>query len=296
MPSSIPVSASAELPVGVARAVAASRRRLCRRVLTSPAGALGSALVTVVVLTAVLAPVLAPADPFAITGPSLSGPSAAHPMGTDALGRDTFAGVVHGARTSMLVVGAVGVLVFLIGTTVGVLAGYCGGRVDDVLMRATEFVQVLPVFFLAIVVIALFGPGLDRLILVLGLSSWELLARVVRSEVLALREREFVEAARATGASAARIVFREILPNALPAALVYLGLLLAQVLLIEAGLGFLGLGDPDAISWGYLAGQAQQFLRVAWWLSFFPGLAIVAAVLGLNLLSDALTDVLGGRR
>lgn len=296
MPSSIPVSASAELPVGVARAVAASRRRLHSRVLTSPAGALGAVLVTVVALTAVLAPVLAPADPFAITGPSLSGPSGAHPMGTDALGRDTFSGVVHGARTSMLVVGAVGVLVFLIGTTVGVVAGYCGGRVDDVLMRATEFVQVLPVFFLAIVVIALFGPGLDRLILVLGLSSWELLARVVRSEVLALREREFVEAARATGASAARIVFREILPNALPAALVYLGLLLAQVLLIEAGLGFLGLGDPDAISWGYLAGQAQQFLRVAWWLSFFPGLAIVTAVLGLNLLSDALTDVLGGRR
>ncbi|WP_211366661.1 ABC transporter permease [Pseudonocardia kunmingensis] len=280
----------------MAKAVAASRRPLLARVLTSPGGAIGAVLVAAVVLTAVFAPVLAPTDPFAIAGPSLAAPSAAHPMGTDALGRDTFSGVVHGARTSMLVAGAVGVLVLLIGGTVGVLAGYRGGRLDDVLMRMTEFVQVLPVFFLAIVVIALFGPGLDRLILVLGLSSWELLARVVRAEVLALREREFVEAARATGASAMRIVVREILPNALPAALVYLGLLLAQVMLIEASLGFLGLGDPNAISWGYLASEAQQFLRVAWWLSFFPGLAIVAAVLGLNLLSDALTDVLGGRR
>lgn len=296
MPSSTPVSASAELPVGVARAVAASRRGLSARVLTGPRGAVGAVLLGTVVLAAVLAPWLAPADPFAITGPSLSPPSPAHPMGTDALGRDTFSGVLYGARTSLLVAGAVGVLVLLVGGTVGTVAGYCGGRVDDVLMRITEFVQVLPVFFLAIVVIALFGPGLDRLVLVLGLSAWELLARVVRSEVLALREREFVEAARASGASGLRIVLREILPNALPATLVYLGLLIAQVMLVEASLGFLGLGDPDAISWGYLASEAQQFLRVAWWLSVFPGLAIMAAVLGLNLLADSLTDVLGGRR
>jgi peptide/nickel transport system permease protein len=217
-------------------------------------------------------------------------------MGTDALGRDTFSGVVHGARTSMLVAGSVGVLVLLIGVTVGTVAGYHGGRLDDVLMRGVEFVQVLPVFFMALVVIALFGPGLDRLILVLGLTSWELLARVVRAEVLALREREFVEAARASGASTLRIVVREVLPNALPAGIVYLGLLLAQVMLIEASLGYLGLGDPNMISWGYLASEAQDYLRVAPWLSIFPGLAIVVAVLGLNLLADALTDVLGGRR
>lgn len=296
MPSSTPVSASAELPVGVARAVAASRRGLALRVLTSPGGAVGAVLVATVVLTALGAPMLAPTDPFAITGPSLAPPSPAHLMGTDALGRDTFSGVVYGARTSMQVVGAVGLLVALIGGTVGLVAGYCGGRVDDILMRITEFVQVLPLFFVAILVIALFGPGLDRLILVLGLTSWELLARVIRAEVLALREREFVEAARASGSSGLRIVLREILPNALPAALVYLGLLLAQVMLVEASLGFLGLGDPNVVSWGSLASEAQQFLRVAWWMSVFPGLAIAAAVLGLNLLSDSLTDVLGGRR
>lgn len=294
MPSSTPVSVTAELRAGAGGD--AARRGTTARVLRGPRGAVGFVLLATVVLAAVLAPWLAPVDPFAVSGPSLAPPSAAHPMGTDALGRDTFSGVLYGARTSMMVAGAVGVLVLLIGGTVGTVAGYLGGRIDDVLMRATEFVQVLPVFFLAIVVIALFGPGLDRLILVLGLSSWELLARVVRAEVLALREREFVEAARASGASAARVVLREILPNALPVAAVYLGLLIAQVMLIEASLGFLGLGDPDAISWGYLASEAQQFLRVAWWLSVFPGLAIVAAVLGLNLLADSLTDVLAGRR
>ncbi|HWB73215.1 MAG TPA: ABC transporter permease [Egibacteraceae bacterium] len=243
-----------------------------------------------------LAGVLAPHDPFAPAGPSLAPPGAAHPMGTDALGRDLLSGVIHGARTSLLVAAAVGGLVLLIGVAVGAVSGYAGRRLDDLLMRATEFFQVLPRFFLAIVVIALFGPGLDRLIWVLGLTSWAILARVVRAEVLSLREREFVQAALAAGASNARILLREILPNALPAGVVYLGLILAQVLLLEASLGFLGLSDPNAMSWGYLAGQAQRFLRAAWWLSFFPGMAIMAAVLGLNLLADALTDVLGGRR
>ncbi len=273
-----------------------SSRGLLARVVRSPSGAVGLVLLLLVMLTAVFADVLAPTDPFAIVGPSLAPPSPGHPMGTDALGRDTLSGVVHGARTSLQVVGGVGALVLMIGVGVGTLAGYRGGRWDDVLMRGTEFVQVLPVFFMAIIVIALFGPGLDRLVLVLGCTYWVVLARVVRAEVLALREREFVEAARASGASGVHIVVREILPNALPAAIVYLGLLLAQVLLIEASLGFIGLGDPNIVSWGYLASQAQDFLRVAWWLSVFPGLAIVVAVLGLNLLADALNDVLGGQR
>lgn len=296
MPGSTPASATPDLPVGLDRAVAASRRGLLARVAAAPRGAVGLTLLGLLVLTAACAPLLAPTDPFAITGPSLAAPSGAHPMGTDALGRDTFSGVVHGARTSLTVVVGVGSMLLLIGVTVGTLAGYVGGRFDDVLMRAAEFIQVLPVFFMAIVVIALFGPGLNRLILVLGAMYWVVLARVVRAEVLALRRREFVEAARAGGASAVRIVVREVLPNALPAGIVYLGLLLAQVLLVEAALGFIGLGDPNVISWGYLASEAQRFLRVAWWMSVFPGLAIVAAVLGLNLVADALNDVLGGRR
>lgn len=261
-----------------------------------PSGVVGLLLTSAFVSVGVLAPMLTPRDPFAPTGPSLSPPTATFPMGTDALGRDLLSGVVAGTRTSLLVVAGVGILVMVVGVIVGTIAGYRAGRVDDALMRLTELFQVLPRFFLAIVVIALFGPGTDRLILVLGVTSWPVLARVVRAEVLSLRQREFVEAAMAAGATDVRIVVREILPNALPAATVYLGLLLAQVLLIEASLGFLGLGDPNAISWGYLAGQAQRFLRVAWWLSVFPGAAIVAAVLGMNLLGDALTDVFGGRR
>ncbi|GAA5106779.1 ABC transporter permease [Haloechinothrix salitolerans] len=272
------------------------RRGVLRGVLTTPSGLLGAGLTTTLTLVAVFAPALAPYDPFAIDGPVLRPPSAAHPLGTDALGRDMLSGVLYGTRTSLFVAGTVGVLVLLIGSLVGAVSGYTGRWTDDVLMRLTEAFQVLPRFFLAIVVIAFFGPGIDRLVLVLGFTSWPMLARVVRGEVLSLKQREFVAAAQAHGASSVRVVVREILPNALPAAIALLGLILAQVILIEASLGFLGLGDPNAMSWGYLANEAQRFLRVAWWLPLFPGLAILLAVLGLNLLGDALTDILGGRR
>ncbi len=270
-----------------------ARRRVLARLVRTPLGAVSLALTAALCLVGLLAPWLAPHDPFAVVGPSLEPPSAEYPMGTDGLGRDLFSGVILGARTSLTVAGGVGVLVLVIGVAIGLVAGYRGGWVDHVLMRLAELLQVLPRFFLAVVVIALFGPGIDRLVLVLGLTSWPILARVVRSEVLSLKEREFVAAARAGGAGATRIVGREILPNALPTAIVYVGLLLAQVLLVEASLGFLGLGDPNVASWGYLAGQAQRFLRVAWWLSVFPGLAIAVAVVALNLLGDALTDALG---
>ena len=248
------------------------------------------------VAVGVFAPVLAPTDPFAVDGPPLSAPSSAYLLGTDALGRDLLSGIVYGARTSLILAGGVALVVVVIGATVGLLSGYVGGWLDDALMRGTELIQVLPRFFLALVVIAFFGPGLDRLVLLLGVTSWPLLARVIRAEVFSLRQREFVEAARVHGASRARILLREILPNVLPSAIALLGLTVAQVILIEASLGFLGLGDPNVISWGTLASEAQRFLRVAWWLSLFPGLAILLAVLSLNLFGDALTDALAGRR
>jgi peptide/nickel transport system permease protein len=284
-------------PADAPAAVGSARRPgVARRVVGRPGGVLGLALIGAVVAVAVLAPLLAPFDPLSATGPPLAPPGAPHWMGTDALGRDLLSGILFGARTSLLVAGSVGVITLLIGVVVGGVSGFAGGVVDDALMRFTELLQVLPRFFLAIVAIALFGPGIDRLIVVLAVTSWCLLARVLRAEVLSLREREFIEAARAVGASAPRILLRHLLPNALPAALVYLGLILAQVILLEASLGFLGLGDPNAISWGYLAGQAQRFLRTAWWLSFFPGMAIVVTVLGINLLVDAINDALAGRR
>ncbi len=289
--------ATAESLVGQPATASLSRRpRLLARTLRSPGGAFGAAVTLGLVTVGLLAPLLAPTDPFAVDGPSLSPPSRAHPLGTDALGRDLLSGVIYGARTSLLVAASVVALVVVIGSAVGLLSGYVGGWVDDVLMRGTELFQVLPRFFLALVVIAFFGPGIDRLVLLLGLTSWPLFARVVRVEVFALRRREFVEAARVSGASSTRILLREILPNAMPPGIALLGLIVAQVILIEASLGFLGLGDPNVTSWGTLASEAQRFLRVAWWMSLFPGLSILIAVLGLNLLGDAVTDALTGRR
>ena len=216
-------------------------------------------------------------------------------MGTDDLGRDLLAGVVHGARTSLVVALSGSALATLVGVAVAAAAGWQGGLVDDVLMRITELVQVVPRFFLAVVVIALFGPGLDRLALLLGLTSWPVMARVVRAEILSLREREFVEAARGLGASAPRIVAREVLPAVVAPAMVVASATGAGVMLLEAGLSFLGLGDPDVMSWGYLASNAQRFLRVAWWMAAFPGAAIALAVLGVNLLSDAASDTVSAR-
>ena len=256
---------------------------------------MGLAFTGIVVLAAMLAPVLGTVDPFVLSGASLSPPSFGHPMGTDALGRDVYSGILYGARTSLLVAVSAGLIAFATGALVGMLAGYVGGVGDNVLMRITELFQVMPRFLLVVVAIAMFGAGLDRLILVLGLTSWPVLARVVRAEVISLRELDFVRAAQASGSSPARILVHELLPNVLPSALVMLGLLFGQVLLVEATLGFLGLGDPNVMSWGALAGQAQSFLRVAWWLPFFPGLAITITVLGVNLLVDAWSRALGGR-
>jgi peptide/nickel transport system permease protein len=258
-------------------------------------GAIGFVLTLALMVVALLAGTIAPVDPFASVASPLTPPSRANVLGTDDLGRDLLAGIVHGARTSLLVVLSVTALTSLIGVTIGAIAGYRAGTTDDVLMRLTEFVQVVPRFFLAVVVIALFGPGLDRLVLVLGLTSWPAIARVVRAETLSLGRREFVEAAHALGASTWRVLARHVMPNALPAAIVVVSVNAGTVILTEAGLGFIGLGDPQAISWGYLANNAQRFLRVAWWMALFPGLALALAVLGLNLFGDALNDLLDPR-
>lgn len=245
---------------------------------------LGVTLTVPVALVALLADRLAPYDPFAIVGPALTPPSATFRLGTDDLGRDVLSAILHGSRTALFIIVTVAVAVLAIAAVIGAVSGYVGGWVDDVLMRVTEAVQVLPRFFLALVVLATFGPGLDRLALVLALTSWPMAARVVRAEVMSLRERPFVEAARAAGATHLRILRREILPLALPPAVALVLLVAGQAVLIEASLGFLGLGDPSVVSWGVLAANAQRFLRTAWWLAVFPGLAIVITVTGFDLL------------
>lgn len=293
MPGSIQESATAEpTPVPVEYRTLRGRYGLLRRLPRTPGGLVGIVLILAVVFGAVSAGQLSPHGPFAAVGTPLQPPSLAHPMGTDDLGRDLLSGVLHGMRTSLAVVLVASALASAIGVAVGAFSGYRGGLLDDVLMRITEIFQSVPRFFLAIVVIALFGAGLDRLVLLLGLTSWPMLARVVRAEVLSLKEREFVEAARSFGASDARILVRELLPNVLPSVIVVVTLMGASVILLEAALGFLGLGDPDVISLGYLVNNAQRFIRVAWWMSVFPGAAIAIAVLGLNLLGEAINDLL----
>jgi peptide/nickel transport system permease protein len=291
MPPSTRASAFAELaPYVEAPSPARWRRLVHRDVLRRLSGRAGFTCVAFVVGIALFGRVLAPHDPFAITGGSLVPPSAGHPMGTDALGRDVLSAVLYGARTSLLVATLVSLIALACGTIVGMLAGYRGGWVDNALMRTTELFQVIPRFFLAIIAIALFGPGLDRIILTIGLTSWPVLARLVRGEVIAVRDLDFVRAAEAMGVPGSLIVRRHLLPHVIPSIVVALGLLYGQVLLLEATLGFLGLGDPSTISWGMMAAQAQGFLRVAWWLALFPGLAITLTVLGVNLLADAFSS------
>lgn len=256
----------------------------------SRGGRMGALLFGSVLLAAVLAPLVVGVDPLTSVGAPLQAPSAAHRFGTDDLGRDVVALVLHGLRTSLLVAAGVVAIAGLIGVTTGALSGWYGGRFDDVAMRLTEMVQVVPRFFLAVVVVALFGPGVLNLIIVLGLTSWTWTARVVRAETLSLRRREFVDAARIAGGSAVYILSRHVWPNILGTTLVMLSVGASSAILIEAGLGFVGLTDPDVVSLGYLANNAQRFLRTAWWLTVFPGVALVLAIVGVNLVGDAFGD------
>ena len=262
------------------------------RLVRHPTGLVGLVGTGLIASIGVAAPWLAPNRPFATVAPPLASPSKAFPMGSDALGHDLFSQVIHGARSSLLIATVVSVFVLLIGTTVGLVAGSARSWIDDVLMRSAEVVQIIPRFFLALLVSAMFGAGTMRLALLLGLTSWPTLARIVRAETQSLIERDFVTSARSLGASRPRVLTHEILPNVVPTTFAYLGLVVAQALLVEAGIGFLGLGDPNTVSWGQLAGEAQRFLRVAWWMPVFPGACIALTVLSLNLLGDALSDVI----
>jgi peptide/nickel transport system permease protein len=249
---------------------------------------IGGALTSLFVAVALVGGLVAPGDPFAAAGPPFEPPSLAHPLGTDDLGRDLLRAVLRGARVSLAVGVAVAALSFAIGVTIGAVAGYVGGHVDELLMRLTEFVMVLPRFFLALVVVALFGAELRNLIAVLAFTSWGIVARVARAGVLSAKEHEFVLAARALGAGGPRILARHVVPSVLAPVVAYAALQVGHAIILEASLSFLGFGDPNLVSWGYLLNNAQAFVRRAWWLSVFPGTAIALAVIGVNLLADGL--------
>jgi peptide/nickel transport system permease protein len=265
--------------------------RYCRNRLAL----VGLALLLATVLMALLAPIMFPEGPFKITGGRFVPPSAAHWLGTDHLGRDVLAGVLYGARAAFMV-GFLSVLMsLLIGIGVGALAGYYGGWIDDVLMRITEIFQVMPRFFLALLVVAIFGADIWGIIFVIGILNWAEIARLLRAEYLTLRERPFVTAARAYGAPNLHIILVEILPNASSPIIVAASLQVASAVLLEASLSFLGVGDPNVMSWGTMLNSAQQFLRLAWWNATFPGLAICLMTLGIALISDGLNDALNPR-
>lgn len=265
--------------------------------LKSPSGVIGLIILLLAISVAVFGPLLFPTSPWRMVQRPFLPPFTlgAVPLGTDALGRDVFAGMIFGARVSLLV-GLVSTLVALVvGVPIGAMAGYFGGKVDDALMRFTEFFQTIPSFALAIVLVAILQPSIYSIVASIAVVSWPPVARLVRGEVLSLRTREYVQAAIVTGQSHSWIILREILPNALSPVIVLASLMVATAILLESSLAFLGLGDPNLISWGYMVGAGRTVIRQAWWITVFPGVAILISVLGLNLIGEGLNDALNPR-
>ncbi len=269
-----------------------SARRLWRGLKHNKAAMLGAIVLSVLLCAAVFADFVATRDPLKTSNETFQTPSPKFLFGTDDLGRDVFSGVVYGARTSILIGVSVALFSGLIGVFVGAAAGYAGGFWDDFLMRLTELFLIPPRFFLVLVIAALFGGSLFNLILILTFTYWTTTARLVRAEVLSLKERPFVEASKAMGASGARTLFREILPNALPLIITQMTLMVGGVILLESALEFVGISDAGQISWGYMLHNGQHFIRDAWWIIAFPSLTLAALVLSINVVGDALNTAL----
>jgi peptide/nickel transport system permease protein len=271
-------------------------REFWRRYRKSRSGLAGLGIVCGFILLALLAGGITSFSSLETkNGMPFEPPGAVHYFGTDDLGRDVFSGVVYGARVSLAVGFLAAVTSAMIGVLMGALAGYFGGWLDDLLMRIAEMFMVVPVFVLALLLVALFGPSIINVVVVISILSWPGTARLVRAEFLTLKHRDFVEAARSLSAGHLDIIFSEILPNALAPVIITASLQVASAILIEAGLSFLGFGDPNTVSWGLMLFWAQNFIRRAPWMAIFPGLAISLATLGFNLIGDALNDALNPR-
>jgi peptide/nickel transport system permease protein len=287
----------ATTPSGIP-ATASAAQRLQRAILLNPLAAAGIVLVVIFTVLAIFAPWIAPHDPAAINLPDrLSGPSAAHWLGTDELGRDMLSRIIHGARISMLVGSSVVTVALILGLIVGCIAGYYGGRVDRIvnIVIMNAFLS-FPGILLAIAFVAFLGPGIFNLILALSIGGWVGYARLVRAQVLATREREFIEAARALGASDWRVITRHILPNMIQPVIVQAAIGMAGAVLAEATMSFLGLGvPPPAASWGSMLNDGRAHLFDAPHLVLFPAIAVMLAVLSFNFIGDALRDYLDPR-
>ncbi len=255
----------------------------------------GSLVLLVVGLVAVLGPWLYEVDPFDMVGRPFQKPFGEPFLGTDVSGRDILAGLLHGASVS-LAVGLISTLMATItGVMVGALAGYFGGWIDEVLMRLTDFFLTIPSFVLAVVLVAIFSPTLTSVTLAIALVSWPSVARLMRGEFMSQRSREYVQACQVVGMGHTRIIFLHILPNALPPVVVVSSLMVATAILTESGLSFLGLSDPNVVSWGYMIGVARSSLRTAWWMVAIPGVTILVTVLAINLVGEGINDALNPR-
>lgn len=256
----------------------------------------GLGLLLLLVAVVLLAPLLYPQSPWRMVGRPMGAPfEGQFLLGTDTLGRDVAAGIVHGARVSLLIGVVSTVVALLIGVPLGAVAGYFGGIVDDLVMRFTEFFQTIPSFALAIVVVAILQPSLLSIVLAIAIVSWPPVTRLIRGEFLSLRSREYVQAAITVGQSTPRIIFTQILPNTLAPIIVMASLMVATAILLESSLSFLGLGDPNLMTWGYMVGAGRSRIIDAWWISFFPGVAIFLTVLALNLVGEGINDALNPR-
>jgi peptide/nickel transport system permease protein len=277
--------------------------RVLSRLVRRRTALFGLIVVLGVLVAAVFASLISPFDPLAQDiGQRLKDPGwqdaqgRIHPLGTDHLGRDILSRIIHGSRIALSVALAAVAISGVLGMAVGLVSGYFGGRVDDFFMRLADIQLAFPFILLAIAVIGVLGPSLRNIIIVIGVSSWVVYARVVRGEVLSIREREFVQAAVALGSRDYRVLVRHVLPNAFTPWLVVATLDMARVIVIESALSFLGLGvQPPTPTWGGMLADGRVYLSTAWWLATFPGLAILVTVLGINLLGDGLRDTLDPR-
>jgi len=296
MASSIPGSVTSNDAAGP-EARRPSTWALAWRTLRSPLSLGGLAIITLLIVIAFAAAAVAPYDPLKTdTRARLRPPSAEHLFGTDQLGRDIFSRVLHGSRISLRIAILVAAVALAIGAPMGIISGYFRGRLDDVLMRVTDMFQSFPSLILAMAIAAALKPTLENVVLAIALASWPAYARLARSMTLAIREENYIEAARAIGAGNARVLFRHILPGVVSPVTIQVSLDMGGILLTAAGLGFIGFGaQPPTPEWGLMISEGRNYIPGQWWVSTFPGLAISLVVLGFNLLGDGIRDALDPR-
>jgi len=266
-----------------------------RQFARSPSGVIGAAVLLTLVAITAFGPFFYPIDPLDIVGAPFTAPGADAWLGTDYLGRDELAGLIHGGRATLTVGAVAAVITIVIGVTIGALGGFFGGAIAALLGKITEFFQILPPLLFAMVLVTLFGQTLTTITIAIGAVSWPTAARLTRAEFLRLRGLDFVKASRAAGAGNGHLILRVVLPNALPPVIVAATLAIGVAILFEGGLSFLGLGDPNTMSWGLMIGENRNYVLDGWWTVTFPGAAIFVAVLAISLIGDGINDALNPR-